>query len=728
MIRQFELIERVKGYDPHADEDLLNRAYVYAMKAHGSQVRASGDPYFSHPLEVAGILTGYRLDAATIITALLHDTVEDTLATIEEVEKLFGEEIARLVDGVTKLTQIELQSDHAKQAENFRKLLLAMSEDIRVLLVKLADRLHNMRTLHFIKKHEKRKRIATETMEIFSPLAERIGMQEMKNELDDLAFAEINGEARSSILKRLDYLREEGETLVPEIIQELKATLKAEGIEAEVSGREKTAYSIWRKMQFQDIPFEAMSDIMAFRIVVPDVTDCYTALGVIHNAYRVVPGRFKDYISVPKPNGYQSLHTGVIGPERHRIEVQIRTQSMHDVGEHGVAAHWRYKEGDTSGVKQTEGKQYRWLRELLEILENAAEPEEFLEHTKLEMFQDQVFCFTPKGDLINLPQDATPVDFAYAVHTEVGDRCVGAKINGRMMPLRTRLKNGDQVDIVTSKSHTPSPTWENFVVTGKARAHIRRYIRHKERDQYVELGQAMLERVFLEEDYAYTEKGLKGVLKIFAKDDVDDLIAEVGMAHITARDVLEAVYPGAKKKPATRKGPIAAIRARKGKGARKGGEKGGGGRAGIPIRGLIPGMAVHYAGCCHPLPGDRIVGIITTGKGVTIHTIDCDNLHNYEDQPERWIDVSWEQGEERRDGHVSRVHLTLLNVPGALAELSNVVARGESNISNLKIVSRSQDFYDMLVDVDVRDVKHLSEIIAALRANPVVNSIERARG
>jgi len=723
MIRQFELVDRVKSYAPHADEDIINRAYVYAMKAHGGQIRASGDPYFSHPLEVAGILTGYRLDVATIVTALLHDTVEDTGSTLEELSKIFGDEVSKLVDGVTKLTQIELQSDHAKQAENFRKLLLAMSEDIRVLLVKLADRLHNMRTLHYIKSTEKRKRIATETMEIFSPLAERIGMQEMKNELDNLAFAEINPEALDSILKRLDYLRAEGQNLVPRIIEELTATLQDNGIDATVTGREKTPYSIWRKMQFQDIPLEAMSDIMAFRISVDGTDNCYKALGVIHNAYRVVPGRFKDYISVPKPNGYQSLHTGIIGPERHRVEIQIRTASMHDIAENGVAAHWHYKQkADGTPSNPTEGKQYRWLRELLEILENAAEPEEFLEHTKLEMFQDQVFCFTPKGDLINLIQDSTPVDFAYAVHTEVGDRCVGAKINGRMMPLRTGLKNGDQVEIITSKSHTPSPTWENFVVTGKARARIRRFVRLKERDQYIELGQAMLERVFVEDDRHLTEKGLKGVLKIFMKESADDLIAEVGMAHIPARDVLEAVYPGSKKKKTS---PNSGKHTAKSRTRAKSRQKP---QGGISIRGLIPGMAMHYAGCCHPLPGDRIVGIITTGKGVTIHTIDCDKLPQYEKQPERWIDVSWEQESSPSGTHVSRMQLTLLNVPGALGELSNVIARGEGNISNLKIVTRAPDFYDMLVDVEVHDVKHLNEIIAALRANPVINSITRARG
>ncbi len=719
MVRQFELVETIKAYDPNADEDLINSAYVYSMKAHGSQVRASGDPYFSHPLEVAGILTGYHLDAATIVTALLHDTVEDTGATLKVIEKTFGSEVAKLVDGVTKLNQIEMQSDHAKQAENFRKLLLAMSEDIRVLLVKLADRLHNMRTLHFIEDGEKRRRIATETMEIYAPLAERIGMQELKNELDDLAFATINPEARNSVLKRLEFLRDEGGGLIKKIVAELERVLKDAGVVANVYGREKTPYSIWRKMQLKDVSFEQLSDIMAFRVVVKDVDECYRALGVAHNVYRVVPERFKDYISVPKPNGYCSLHTGIIGPERHRIELQIRTTEMHEIADNGVAAHWEYKQGRPA--KLTEGKQYRWLRELLEILENAEEPEEFLEHTKLEMFPDQVFCFTPKGELINLPKNATPVDFAYAVHTEVGDRCVSAKVNGRMVPLKSTLKNGDQVDIVTSKSHTPSPTWERFVVTGKARARIRRFIRLKEHDQYIELGHAMLERAFLEESYPLTEKGLKGVLKSFQKDNVDDLEAEVGNGHISARDVLEVVYPGTKKKAAAKSAnvvPLAQARSLQSKSD----------SGAIPIKGLIPGMAVHYAGCCHPLPGDRIVGIITTGKGVTVHTIDCDTLEQLADEPERWIDVSWESNAASSELHVSRVHLIVLNVPGSLGDLSNVIARNNGNISNLKIISRQTDFFDMTVDIEVKDVKHLSEIIAALRATPAINSVERAKG
>ncbi|MCB2101135.1 MAG: bifunctional (p)ppGpp synthetase/guanosine-3',5'-bis(diphosphate) 3'-pyrophosphohydrolase [Rhodobacterales bacterium] len=716
MIRQFELVERVKAYDPAADEDVLNKAYVFAMKAHGSQKRASGDPYFSHPLEVAGILTHYRLDAASIATALLHDTIEDTPATLADIREKFGDDIARLVDGVTKLTRIELQSDHAKQAENFRKLLLAMSEDIRVLLVKLADRLHNMRTLHFIKNPEKRRRIAMETMDIFAPLAERIGMQELKNELEDLAFAELNTDARNSILARLKFLREEGEDVVKRVVAQLGETMRAAGLDAEVMGREKTPYSIWRKMQHNNVGFEQLSDIMAFRLVVPTVEDCYKALGVAHGAYPVVPGRFKDYISTPKPNGYQSLHTGVIGPEQQRIEVQIRTREMHEVADYGVAAHWHYKQGGD----RRDGRQYRWLRELLDILEHAAGPEDFLEHTKLEMFQDQVFCFTPRGDLINLPNGATPVDFAYAVHSEVGDTCVGAKINGRMMPLRTELMNGDQVEILTSKAQTPSPTWERFVVTGKARARVRRFVRLKQREQYLHLGRAILQRVFQEEGYEYADKALKGVLKVFDVDEVEDLCAQVGMGHLTGRAVLEAVFPGTKKRRVVEKVvSLARARARKTKGK---------GEA-IPIRGLIPGMAMHFAGCCHPLPGDRIVGIVTTGKGVTIHTIDCDRLEEFADQPERWIDVAWDaDAKAAAEGLVGRITLTVMNEPGSLGTLSMVIGKNEGNISNLKITNRTTDFFDMLIDIEVRDVRHLTDIIAALRATPVINSVDRARG
>jgi GTP pyrophosphokinase len=711
MMRQFELVELVRSYDPKADEAALNRAYVYSMKAHGAQLRASGDPYFSHPVEVAGLLAQMKLDTASIITGLLHDTVEDTVATLDDIDRLFGPDIARLVDGVTKLSRIELQSDQTKQAENFRKLVLAMSEDIRVLLVKLADRLHNMRTLRFIKSDDKRRRIARETMDIYVPLAERIGMHEMKDQLEDLAFAELHPDARASIVARLSFLRDRGGDIVARIVKELTETLRDGGLSARVAGREKSPYSIWRKMQRKNVSFEQLADVMAFRVLVDNVTDCYHALGIIHSAYPVVPGRFKDYISTPKPNNYRSLHTGVIGPEKQRIEVQIRTHEMHEIAELGVAAHWIYKQQ----AGRVDGRQYRWLREMLDILEQASNPEEFLEHTKLEMFQDQVFVFTPKGDLIALPRGATPVDFAYAVHSQVGDTCVGAKINGRLLPLRTQLANGDQVEIVTSKAQTPSPTWERFVVTGKARARIRRFIRTQQRTQYLDLGRAIVQKAFRQQGHDFSERPLEAIVRQFNCEDVEDLYVAVGEGIVTGREVVNAAFP---QPPEDKNKVVPIARARR---------KGSGRDTAVPIRGLIPGMAVHFAGCCHPLPGDRIVGIVTTGKGVTIHTIDCDTLGAFADEPERWLDVAW-SSDEAEAAHVGRINVTIANEPGNLGSLTTTIGKQGGNISNLKITNRSTDFFEIMVDIEVADVKHLSTIIAALRATPVINSVERARG
>ncbi|MBX6322250.1 MAG: bifunctional (p)ppGpp synthetase/guanosine-3',5'-bis(diphosphate) 3'-pyrophosphohydrolase [Rhodospirillaceae bacterium] len=707
MIRQFELVERVKSYDPGADEEALNRAYVFAMKAHGSQERASGDPYFSHPLGVAEILARMRLDTASIVTGLLHDTVEDTDATLDDIRQLFGPEVARLVDGVTKLSRIELQSDKTKHAENFRKLVLAMSEDIRVLLVKLADRLHNMETLHFIKDPGKRRRIALETMEIYGPLAERMGMHAMKDELEDLAFAELYPEARESIVQRLKFLHEQGGDIIVRITDELKRVLAEAGIEAWVSGREKTPYSIWRKMQRKNVGFEQLSDVSALRVVVADVASCYQALGVLHSRYPMIPGRFKDYISTPKPNGYRSLHTGIIGPERQRVEVQIRTREMHEIAEYGVAAHWKYKQG----AEKIDGRQYRWLRELLDILEHASGPEEFLEHTKLEMFQDQVFCFTPKGDVIALPRGATPVDFAYAIHSEIGNTCVGAKVNGRIVPLRTPLQNGDQVEVVTSRAQTPSPTWERFVVSGKARACIRRFLRAQKRQQYIELGRAILQKEFKSHGQELSEKALEPALKKLKCTEIDDLYAAVGEGLSSAREVVHLVFPDLKAKPP------APARGRR----RKDRE------LAVPISGLIPGMAMHFAGCCHPLPGDRIVGIVTTGKGVTIHTIDCDSLEMFADEPERWLDVAWAPDGATGDSHVGRLRVVVANEVGSLGSLSTIIGKSNGNISNLRITNRSEDFYEMMIDVEVRDVRHLTSIMAALRAQPNVSAVERAR-
>ena len=706
MIRQYELVERVKCYDPTADEDALNRAYVFSMKAHGSQKRASGDPYFSHPVEVAGILAEYRLDTASIVTGLLHDTVEDTVATIEEIECLFGDEIAQLVDGVTKLSKLELQSQDTRHAENFRKLLLAISEDIRVLLVKLADRVHNMRTLRFIPCREKRARIARETMDIYVPLAERIGIQGIKEELEELAFWELYPEVAESIENRLKFLREQGEDVVGRISDELKRVLAETDVECWVSGRTKRPVSIWRKMQRKNVEYEQLTDIIAFRIIVASVEDCYRALGVIHTQYRMIPGGFDDYISVPKLNGYQSLHTALIGPEMHRIEVQIRTTQMHEISELGVAAHWRYKQG----AALTEGKRYHWVRQLLDILENSTSPDEFLEHTKVEMFSDEVFCFTPKGEIINLPQGATIIDFAYAVHSEIGDRCVGGRVNGKMAPLRTEIRNGDQVEILTSLDGTPSPTWEQLVVTGKARARIRRYVRGERRNEFTKLGQAMLDRAFLDIGYSQAQEPSQKVLEEFNAVSISDLVAMVGSGDIAVQDIVAALVPeefplreeDESGDPTPDRSNLQFTE--------------------IPIRGLTDGMAVHHAKCCHPLPGDRIVGILTPGKGVAIHTKDCETLESFADTPERWLDVAWDIGPSTL---VGRVKLVVTNEKGALGLLTTVIGQNQANINNLKIMSRSKDFFEMIIDIEVRDTEHLYVILAALRATSVVTSVDR---
>lgn len=718
LMRQYDLVERVRAYDPDVNEDLLNRAYVFSMQAHGMQLRASGDPYFSHPLEVAGLLTDMKMDSTTIATGLLHDTVEDTLASLDDIQKQFGPSVARLVDGVTKLSRIELQTDQAKQAENFRKLVLAMSEDIRVLLVKLADRLHNMRTLHYLQDSEKRRRIARETLEIYAPLAERIGIEKMQHELEDLAFAELYPDARASIVTRLEFLRSEGGKLVDKIMGELRRVIAENGVKAEVEGREKTPYSIWRKMQRKNVAFEQLSDIMAFRIQVDAVEQCYQVLGVIHSHYSVVPGRFKDYISTPKPNQYQSLHTGVIGPERQRIEIQIRTHKMHEVAELGVAAHWDYKAG---GVP-TDGQQYRWLRELLDIVEHAQKPEEFLENTKLELFQDQVFCFTPKGDLIALPRGATPVDFAYAVHSGVGDTCVGAKVNGRMVPLRTVLRNGDQVDIIRQKGGSPSPAWERFVVSGKARACIRRFIRAQQRTEFILLGRSMMDKLCKQEGVEFSDKVFESIAKNFQSATVDDLFANIGASLQPLRDVFNAAYPGHKAKPPEKTEVLAEkLSAPKLKPKL--------GTAPLTLKGLIPGMAVHYARCCHPLPGDSIVGIVTTGKGVTIHTADCETLESFARTPERWIDVGWGDGHGVEGNElVGRLSVVLTNKPNSFGALTTVIGKNGGNINNFKIINRTPDFFDVLVDIEVKDASHLTNIIAALRANAAINSVERTKG
>ena len=727
IIRQFELTEKIHNYDPKANTDLIDAAYVMAMQAHGTQRRDNGDPYITHPVAVADILAGYRLDTASIATGLLHDVIEDTPIKLKDLETRFGKEIAGLVDGVTKLTRLELQSDRTKQAENFRKLVLAMSRDIRVLLVKLADRLHNMRTLHFVKDPERRKRIARETMEIYAPLAERIGMDAVKTELQTLSFAQLEPEAFNTIQARLNFLRGQGADVIDDVRKELIKVCAEAGVTVtEVIGREKSPYSIWEKMHRRNVTFEQLSDIMAFRIVVPTKGDCYAALGAVHSSFPVIAARFKDYISTPKSNGYQSLHTGVTlrEPRNQKIEVQIRTADMNDVAENGVAAHWLYK---THDADSKDASQFRWVQDLLEILENSAAPDEFLENTKLELYEDQVFCFTPKGQLIPLPRGATPVDFAYAVHSQVGDTCVGAKINGRLMPLRHQLQNGDQVEIMTARGGTPSPAWERFVVTGKARARIRRFIHQEQRQQSREAGKAELTRAFRQAGVDGSEKALEPALKALKIASVDDLYVAVGNNNLTPRDVVNAAYPELRQAArAPRMIPPLLPR---------GGRQPARTDHDMPVTGLVPGMAFSFGGCCHPVPGDEIVGIVTTGKGVTIHGRDCQTLNGFAATPERFIDVDWNYEaigkggtHGKPPGHTARLSVIAGNEPAILANLTNAVAKQDGAIANLRIVNRQQDFMETLVDVDVRDLSHLSKVIAGLRGAAGIKSVERARG
>ena len=695
VLRQYELLEKVRAYDPDADEAMINRAYVFTMKAHGSQKRASGDPYYSHPIEVAGILTDLHLDDETIVTAILHDTIEDTVATHEEIERLFGASVARLVDGVTKLSKIEAQSESQRAAENLRKFLLAMSDDIRVLLVKLADRLHNMRTLHFIGSEEKRKRIARETMDIYAPLAERIGMYEFMQEMQTLAFRELEPDAYASISKRLEQLHKGDKDLISRIGRGIKAHLEAHGIEAEVQGREKHPFSIWRKMAERHVSFEQLSDVMAFRAVVRSQEECYRTLGLIHQRWPMVPGRFKDFISTPKRNGYRSLHTSVIHDEQMRIEIQIRTREMHAQAEHGLAAHWAYKEGgdDNSAA------QHPWMEDLLEILEHAASAEELLEHTRMAMYQDRIFAFTPKGELIQLPKGATAVDFAYAVHTDLGDQTVGAKINGRVMPLRTPLENGDQVEILVSKAQHPQPGWLSFVVTGKARAKIRRFVKSKEREETVALGRKIFDEIVQRLPQPLGWEAIAEALKRLHFHDDATLMEAIALKRVSDVAVMEALIPGSTGEEGVKPPPQ---------------------RTAISIKGLTPGVAFQLAECCHPIPGDRIVGLRREGTEIEVHVIGCDRLADGVDAD--WLDLAW--GTES-DGGTARLCVVIENQPGALAVVAGVLGRHGANIVSMEQAGRDGSFHTFHLDIEVHDVQHLMRILAALRAAEMVSSAER---
>jgi GTP diphosphokinase / guanosine-3',5'-bis(diphosphate) 3'-diphosphatase len=729
MMRQYELLERVKSYNPNTDEALLNRAYVYAMKAHGTQTRASGDPYFAHPLEVAAILTDLKLDDATIVAAVLHDTIEDTTATREEIDRLFGSEIGELVDGLTKIKKLDLVSKKAAQAENLRKLLIAISADVRVLLVKLADRLHNMRTLHYVPA-AKRARISEETLDIYAPLAGRMGMQNVRDEMEDLSFKYLTPEAHATVSERLKELAEKNRGLIEKIEIELTAKLEAQSIKAEVKGRQKTPYSVWRKMERKSVALEQLSDIFGFRVLVNTVSDCYRVLGAVHVVWPMVPMRFKDYISTPKQNDYRSLHTTVIGPGRQRVELQIRTHAMHHIDEFGVAAHAVYKDGleFTPEGGASESNAYQGLRRTIQSLSEGDSPEEFLEHTKLELFHDQVFCFTPKGTLIALPRGATPIDFAYAVHSAVGNEAVGCRVNGRSVGLLSELENGDEVEIIRAEGQTPPAAWETAVVTGKARADIRRATRAAVKAQYSGLGRKILERAFARAEKSFDEDKLKAGLKRLARASIDDVLAAVGRGEMLSADVVKAIYPDFKEEQ--KAGPES-----DGKGGWFGIQKAENlkfkvpgsevNATSIPIRGLQGDLPVTFAPNGGAIPGDRIVGILNPGEGITIYPIHSPSLSAFDDQPERWLDVRWDIDELNKSRFPARIKVSVVNEPGALAEVARVVGDSDGNIDNIIMTSKSPDFREMLIDVEVWDLKHLSAIISDIRSKPIVSDVLR---
>ncbi len=699
MIDVEDLVALVRNYNPRCNADLIRRAYAYGMKMHEGQLRKSGEPYFTHPVAVAAILTEMRLDDATIVTALLHDTIEDTRSTYGEVEKLFGTEVAELVDGVTKLTNLQLSSTQNQQAENFRKLFMAMSKDLRVILVKLADRLHNMRTMRAMAP-EKQAQKARETMEIYAPLAGRMGMQWMREELEDLAFRILNPEARNSIIRRFLTLQREAGDVIPKITADIRLELDRAGIEAAVYGRAKKPYSIWRKMQEKDLAFSRLSDIYGFRVICASVADCYRILGVIHQRWRAVPGRFKDYISQPKENGYRSIHTTVSGRDGKVVEVQIRTREMHEVAESGVAAHWAYRAG-VRGQNPFAVDPAKWVTKLTERLD-AGDHEEFLENVKLEMYSDQVFCFTPKGEVIQLPRGATPLDFAYAIHTRIGDSTVSARIDGIRVPLWTRLRNGQMVEIVTAGGQRPQASWLDVVTTGRAKAAIRRSLREEDRGRFVKLGQELARAAFTHAGKKATDKALRTAARMLGCNDDQDLLARIGSAEITARRVIEVLYPELSL------GQPEVVDAR------------------VPVLGLGDDQLFRRAPCCQPLPGERIVGITYRGRGVIAHAIDCPVLEEFATQNDRWVDLKWKAGQHAPVNVVS-LELTISNDAGVLGRVCTLIGEQQANISDLRFTDRKPDFYRLIVDVELRDIEHLHLLMTALEADTDVAEVRRHR-
>ncbi len=714
MISAAELVAKIKEYHPNLNEAVIKKAYAFAKNSHGNQKRHSGDPYFSHPLAVAEILVELKLDEASIVTALLHDVVEDTDITLEEIEEKFGEQVAKLVDGVTKLSKIESIPTNERVAENFRKLTLAMSQDIRVLLIKLADRLHNMRTLYYVPVKEKKIRKAKESLEIYAPLAARIGLNKIKDEIQELSFEIIDPESRGFIVERLNDLREKKKDFISKIIVVLSEKLQSENIKFDISGREKKPYSIWSTMKNRNVGFHHLYDIMAFRIVVDNVSECYRVLGIINSSYNMIPGTFKDYISTPKENGYQSLHLAILGPFNKKIELQIRDRRMHEVAELGLAAHWAYKDKNLKQAPEKtkkDSEQYQWIRDLIALFENTDRAGEVLEQSRLQMHKNEVFCFSPNGDIFNLPIGSTAVDFAYAVHSDIGNNCSGAKINGIISPLRQKLENGDQVEIITTKSAKPSANWLQFVVTSKAKLAIKHFIRDEKFDEHKALGRTILAKFFTARTLELKDPMLEKYLPKLQAKSIDDLYAKVAEGIIARQDVLLALYPNYQDENKSTK----ILKTEKKKNSNS-----------IAIEGLVNGMAMHYAGCCNPIPGDAIVGVINTGTGVTIHNRSCHNLKNLVLNPQRIIDVCW-KNDGKIDDHFysSRVRVVMENKSGSLADVSSIIARRRVNITNIKIVNRNIDYFELMIDIEVKNTDHLEEILSALRISKKIVEVER---
>jgi GTP pyrophosphokinase len=694
------LITLVRTYNPNSNQVLLRDAFAFGEQMHEGQFRHSGEPYFTHPVAVAGILAEQQMDDATLVTALLHDTIEDTKASYAMVEGRFGREIADLVDGVTKLTNLQLNSTETKQAENFRKLFMATSRDLRVTLVKLADRLHNMRTIKSMRP-DKQAQKARETMDICAPLAGRMGMQWMREELEDLSFKVLNPEGRNSIIRRFIMLQRETGDVVQKITADMRVEFEKASVETEVIGRAKKPYSIWRKMQEKDQGFSRLSDIYGFRIIVATEADCYRALGAIHQRWSAVPGRFKDYISQPKTNGYRSIHTTVSGRDGKRVEVQIRTREMHEVAETGVAAHWSYKNGERVENRFAVDP-VRWIASLTDRLDDDQDHEEFLEAVKLEMYQDQVFCFTPKGEVVKLPRGATPIDFAYAIHTRIGSACVGARVDGMRVPLWTRLKNGQSIEVITAEGQTPQATWIDIAVTGRAKTAIRRSLREEDRERFMRLGRELARVAFENVGKKSTDKALRTAAKALAIDGMDELLSRLGSAEVTGREVVRAIYPELEQKH---------------------GDEVDQGRA---VVGLNPDQVQTRGACCQPVPGERILGITFRGQGVVVHAIDCDALIDYEDQPQRWMDLHWQEGTH---GAVNTVtfDVVITNDAGVLGRICTLIGEQNANISDLKFIDRKPDYFKLLIDVDLRDAEHLHRVRTALEAESNVSSIARHR-